>query len=395
MKGPDLKSSLEGPRNPTVSEYPSFLKFLSFSYGYSPFNWFEDYNSHFYCPKPEQLKLKWALKSGNRFVSHVGIFPFTTFVEGRLLKVAGIGGVATHPDFRNRGLKHLLMEHVQKELMKDGYDLSILWGHSLYRTYGYEWAVSRQRFTFARRFLKILDVKERVRPGRRGDWKWLYEFYRKHPFHTRREPEYYQTIQRHFRESLPSSLWVSERSGKPSAYVVVFKPDPKTLEMAEWGGKAENVSRLLMKVFRNRKEEDLQVSLYNGSDLLPWARANADDEVRGTEYTMVKVLRLGAVLKVFEPQLQRRYAKLGLNPRWSYTLQPKDGEAVTVRLGKKLQVEAGKKGSVLLPLHPLECVRLLLGQGRPSEWLGLKGSEINFLDFLFPLRWFWWRSEWI
>src|SRR5579859_2243093 len=99
MKGPDPKGPLEGPRHPTASEYPAFLKFLSFSYGYTPFNWFENYNSHFYCPKPEQLKLKWVLKSDRRFVSHVGIFPFTAWVEGRPLKVAGIGGVATHPDF--------------------------------------------------------------------------------------------------------------------------------------------------------------------------------------------------------------------------------------------------------------------------------------------------------
>jgi hypothetical protein len=39
------------------------------------------------------LETKWALKIGGRFAAHVGLFPFTTLVEGRKLKVAGIGAL--------------------------------------------------------------------------------------------------------------------------------------------------------------------------------------------------------------------------------------------------------------------------------------------------------------
>jgi predicted N-acetyltransferase YhbS len=325
----------------------------------------------------------------------VGIFPFTAVVEGRKLKVAGIGGVATHPDFRNQGLKNRLMEHVQNQIDAEGYDLSILWGHTLYRSYGYEWALPKERFTFTKRFLKAPGVKEGVRPARSGDWKRLLELYLRHPFRCERSVEYFRSIQRSFQGGLPNPVWVLENFGKVAAYVIVFKLGPQELEVAEWGGEAGNVSRLLVEVFRNRPQKDLQVSLYDGCDLLDWARENADDQVRTTEYCMVKVLNLPRVLKAFEPQLQRRYEELGFKSRRSYTLQLEDGQAVTVALGRKLQVLQGKKGDIPIPLNSIECVRLLLGQGQPTDWLRSKGPEIKFLDFLFPLRWFWWRSEWI
>src|SRR5437016_2427040 len=112
---------IEGPWHPTAKEYPALLKFLSQCYGFSDPQWFENDTAFFFGTKPEQLKTKWILKSGGRIASHVGLFPFTAVVEGRKLKVAGIGAVATHPDFRGRGLMKRLMDHVEKEIARQDF----------------------------------------------------------------------------------------------------------------------------------------------------------------------------------------------------------------------------------------------------------------------------------
>jgi GNAT superfamily N-acetyltransferase len=48
--------------------------------------------------------LRVLVESDEQVVCHVGIFRREATWNGRKLRVGGIGGVATHPDFRRRGL---------------------------------------------------------------------------------------------------------------------------------------------------------------------------------------------------------------------------------------------------------------------------------------------------
>ena len=46
----------------------------------------------------------------NRIVSHVAITERTCLVNGQPVKVGGVGGVGTHPEWRNQGLAALAMQ---------------------------------------------------------------------------------------------------------------------------------------------------------------------------------------------------------------------------------------------------------------------------------------------
>ncbi len=387
---------VEGPRNPTPKEYASLLYFLSQAYGFSDLRWFENDTSFFYGTRPDQLKTKWVLKSGDQFASHVGIFPFTAVVDGRPLKVAGIGSVATHPNFRKRGLMTRLMKHVDGQMAKDGYDLSILWGNrARYNHFGFERGVFQDRFAFNRKFFKPLPMGKQIRPVKPSDWNAIHKLFQKHPFNTERSVEYLKALHRRFDRGLPDPIWVMEKSGKVIAYVIVFKSNEGGYELAEWGGEAKPVVDLLSSVLPKPNAGIVWASIYPGCDLYQWALQNHEDQVKTNQTTMVKIFDLAKVLKAFEFQLQKRYENQSSRNLGSLTLQLERQEKVTITFGKNLQVESGGKGSKPIVLTQAQCVRLLFGCGSPSRELRLKDLEVELLDSLFPLEWYWWRSDWI
>ena len=59
-------------------------------------------------------------------VGHLRIFDREMWLRGARLRAAGIGSVATHPDYRRRGLATALLRHTIALLRRDGYHLSFL-----------------------------------------------------------------------------------------------------------------------------------------------------------------------------------------------------------------------------------------------------------------------------
>ncbi len=392
----------KGPRNPTAGEYPALLKFLSHSYGFADPRWFEKDAPHFFGKNPDQLKTKWILKVGGKIVSHVGIFPFTALVEGRKLKVAGIGAVATHPDFRGQGLMKSLMEKIDEEIIRGGYDLSILWGErGLYLPYGYERALFMDQFSFQKKPLEYFAAPEKVRPARDKDLPAIQKLYSNHPSRLLRKTDQTSSAFKRFERKNEKPLWVLEEKGKVAAYALFWrpasfwKPAPGPLDLAEWGGGAEDVACLIATVLQNESTDYLTATVYPGCGLHLWALENCSNQARVTQSFMVKPLNLLGVLKAFEPQIQQRAKALGLKGQGSLTIQMEEGQDVTLVFGSVLRVAAGKGKGPLVILTQTECSRLLWGAGRPSDFLGDKAKGAELLDVLFPLDWYWWRSDWI
>jgi predicted acetyltransferase len=317
-------------------------------------------------------------------------------VDGRSLKVAGIGSVATHPNFRKRGLMTRLMKYVDGQMVKEGYDLSILWGdRSRYGHFDYERGLFQDRFCFNRKFLKPLTLGKNIRPVKPTDWNAIHKLFGKHPFHTARHLDYFKALHRRFDRGLPDPIWVMEKSGKVIAYVIVFKSNEGGYELAEWGGEAKPVVDLLASVLPKPSMGNVWATIYPGCDLYQWALQHHETQIKTTQTNMIKIFNLGRVLKAFEPQLQKRYENHAVRNLGSLTLQLERQEKVTITFGKNLKVESGGKGNKPIALTQAQCVRLLFGCAAPSHELRLKDLEVESLDPLFPLEWYWWRSDWI
>ncbi len=98
----------------------------------------------------KHMACNYAVKRNGEIVAIVGLFPITLHVGDRVLRVAGIGGVSTHPKCRNEGLMKHLMHHCLDVIQGAGYHLSYLGGQrQRYRYFGYEVCGNALTFTIS------------------------------------------------------------------------------------------------------------------------------------------------------------------------------------------------------------------------------------------------------
>ena len=92
-------------------------------------------------PKMVETNL-YALWDGGKMVATLDIIPQTWSLGGVPLRVAEMGLVATHPDYRNRGLQRRLNAEFDRQMKAEGYHLAGLEGIPyFYRQFGFEYAV--------------------------------------------------------------------------------------------------------------------------------------------------------------------------------------------------------------------------------------------------------------
>ena len=92
-----------------------------------------------YRATDELMSCNYAAECDGGMKAIVGVFPLEWCVDEARLRIAGIGGVCTHPQFRGRGLMQKLMHHCVEEARTQGYDLSWLGGQrQRYAYFGYE-----------------------------------------------------------------------------------------------------------------------------------------------------------------------------------------------------------------------------------------------------------------
>lgn len=73
------------------------------------------------------------LLEGEQIIHHWGVWGYPMRLESVQLKVAGVGAVATHPDFRQQGWMHSAAQASFEAMAQAGYDLSILRGRHYVR----------------------------------------------------------------------------------------------------------------------------------------------------------------------------------------------------------------------------------------------------------------------
>jgi hypothetical protein len=79
--------------------------------------------------RPESMHWHWGMRVNGQLLALLNIVPRTWVVGGVELKVAGIGGVSSHPVLaRGVGYVQELMDHVIQIMRDEGYHLSVLGG---------------------------------------------------------------------------------------------------------------------------------------------------------------------------------------------------------------------------------------------------------------------------
>ncbi len=144
-------------------------------YGKAFANWprlYDLYVDLFFHRMPrEQWRLSRAMWAPDGTpIAQVRIADRTMRLGAALLRVAGIGDVATHPSHRKRGLMRTLFAHVNRFMRDEGYDLSLLFGiPNFYTKFGFITAASMDWLMVPRSQLAELRATHRGRRARGAD----------------------------------------------------------------------------------------------------------------------------------------------------------------------------------------------------------------------------------
>lgn len=84
---------------------------------------------------------EWTLCAfdGDRLVTSFATIPFTTRMNGRAMALGGVSAVATHPEYRRRGLMRRIMTQATLDMKEHGQPIASLWASqaAIYQRFGY------------------------------------------------------------------------------------------------------------------------------------------------------------------------------------------------------------------------------------------------------------------
>ena len=98
----------------------------------------------------------------NKLMASLEIRPYDIYYEKKQLRMGGIGGVSSYPEYRHGGVVRDLLTFSLRHMYENGYMWSFLgpFSFDFYRKYGWEIAFDKKRYEFDIRLLECFSVKE-------------------------------------------------------------------------------------------------------------------------------------------------------------------------------------------------------------------------------------------
>jgi GNAT superfamily N-acetyltransferase len=147
-----LEVNMEGPRPLNESEWPVLVEFLTHSLR-AEHNWSieNEYPTALNLQNRHNIRI---ITDQNLIVSHAVVRPMVIKSPHIIFKVAGIGSVVTHENYRNQGFSQKVLTDCLAVASNQKCDIAILWTHlhDFYRKVGFELAGTEISYTFQNEF---------------------------------------------------------------------------------------------------------------------------------------------------------------------------------------------------------------------------------------------------
>ncbi len=177
---------------------------------------------------------------GDQLISHVAYIDREFQHPNVRMKVGLIGSVATHSSYRGRGLASQLIQQACLELKKRGCLIALLWSdqNDFYLPLGFYRSGREQDLRFSPKFLRVEEGD--VRPMNFDkDAHLIWRLYQKQDFRLDRSLEEQKKLLK-----VPNAqVYVTEKEGRLSSYIVINKGADFTDYIHEWGGELSEVQR--------------------------------------------------------------------------------------------------------------------------------------------------------
>lgn len=332
-----------------------------------------------------------------RIVTHWGVWGYTMRVGAARLRVAGVGAVATHGDFRGRGLMQLTARDAIARLAERGYDLSLLFGiDGFYGQFGYVRAWNATDYSVRYADLPADRHAPRLRrcnPVAAPQLLRLFNRYHARTTGTAVRPTYTRSDPRKAREA---HMWTDSR-GRPAGYVVVCDRGIR-LDVTECVGDAGAVLRAVRRLAQRYGADEVRF------ESLPWDSPTARTlragnctitmQHRRDGGAMVRTIALARTLHKMRRELSYRL-RGSLAAGWSGELLIDDGrQAAVLRIGAGdvcvVPADPGTRAPHVVRGGDA-VAQLLIGTDDPLEVARRRGVKLSgdapmLLPALFPAQ---------
>jgi len=158
-------------------------------------------------------------------VSQIYIFHFQVKLSDGLIRVGSVGGVCTHPKFRERGLAGRLMEYCTQTLAREGARLMLIsGGRGLYTRVGCVPTGKYINFTIQPKDSLPKQPGISLRRASSADADLCSRIYHTEPVHFIRPPAKFKERLTHAYGYVHSEAWIVEQAGRPAAYILMGIP---------------------------------------------------------------------------------------------------------------------------------------------------------------------------
>ena len=258
--------------------------------------------------KPDEA-LHWAaFDEDGEMMSTLTVPAYQMWFDGQSVRMGGIGGVSTLPQYRKRGGIRGCFEALLPELYRRGYDFSYLYPFStaFYRKFGYESCVQKQLVTVELRGLRENYFTGTYRLAEPGwdlsadvctvDARW----HRAHNMSVLHGQEDYSWVTKLDPAAGDKYLYVWYDGDDPSAYVL-FQPEGATLRCDRFHFTSARGFRALLGLLQTMSSDRSHARFYLPESkalryLLPeWSLGAAGWQILSGG--MVRVIRVEEVLK--------------------------------------------------------------------------------------------------
>ena len=139
----------------SAANFEEAMEVMNLAFDKSPPTDFENLLPKLYHVDDDAMACHYALRRNGAICAIVGLYPLFWNIGSTTLRMAGIGGVSTHPDYRGQGMMQRLMNHCVDTMKKEKYHLSWLGGQrQRYGYFGYETCGVELRFQLTKRNLR-------------------------------------------------------------------------------------------------------------------------------------------------------------------------------------------------------------------------------------------------
>ena len=328
----------------------------------------------------------------DKVIHHWGVWGYQMRLESIQLKVAGIGAVVTHEDYRKQGWMHKAAQASFDAMEQNGYDLSILRGrHYVKMGYARAWNYVNYRFTLDD--ISGVEIKKTYQPlgvERIREMDELYNQTHAQFTGTAVRPTY---LKRH-PEDIGVYAWFDENE-KMEGYIRALptEENPKMLQCLEAAGDPQQGLAVLADLFQKGGYEKLTCfTLPHEHPMLQLLRRGAcivEDRYFDVSGWRVRIVNLHSMLKKMTALLEARLSQSQF-AGWNGSLHLNGGQwKATLRIENgKIEITNDEPSENVIR-GGADIARFLVGSDEPDEIIRqadmeCTGIAASLIRVLFP-----------